>query len=392
VVVDEYNRISDYTLYSLGLKDQAELEQMFKVMMNGGEMPQGEESEYSYEDLLALRFKLMLNCDYYANFDGRWIDMSADDAYISAKLADAPEIKIVGIIRPADNAVVTVLRGGMIGYTHALTEYLINAVNESEIVKAQRADPETNVLTGMEFTSGRFDVSMLSEEQRAYLDAMSEAERAAAIAALSAASGETYESVMHDIGGVDLDTPSRINIYPKDFESKDLIENVIKDYNARMGEGYEIRYTDYIGLLLTSVTTIINAISYILIAFVSVSLIVSSIMIGVITYISVLERTKEIGILRSIGASKKDISRVFNAETLIVGFAAGMIGILITLLLLIPANIVLKSLTDISGLAALPTVGALALIGISMLLTLVAGIIPSRIAAKRDPVEALRTE
>ena len=392
VVVDEYNRISDYTLYSLGLKDQAELEQMFKVMMNGGEMPQSEESEYSYEDLLALRFKLMLNCDYYAKYGERWIDMSADDAYISAQLADAPEIKIVGIIRPADNAVVTVLRGGMIGYTHALTEYLINAVNESEIVKAQRADPETNVLTGMEFTSGRFDVSMLSEEQRAYLDAMSEAERAAAIAALSAASGETYESVMHDIGGVDLDTPSRINIYPKDFESKDLIENVIKDYNARMGEGYEIRYTDYIGLLLTSVTTIINAISYILIAFVSVSLIVSSIMIGVITYISVLERTKEIGILRSIGASKKDISRVFNAETLIVGFAAGMIGILITLLLLIPANIVLKSLTDISGLAALPTVGALALIGISMLLTLVAGIIPSRIAAKRDPVEALRTE
>ena len=392
VVVDEYNRISDYTLYSLGLKDQAELEQMFKVMMNGGEMPQGEESEYSYEDLLALRFKLMLNCDYYANFDGRWIDMSADDAYISAKLADAPEIKIVGIIRPADNAVVTVLRGGMIGYTHALTEYLINAVNESEIVRTQRANPDVNALTGMEFTSGRFDVSMLSEEQRAYLDAMSEAERAAAIAALSAASGETYESVMHDIGGVDLDTPSRINIYPKDFESKDLIENVIKDYNARMGEGYEIRYTDYIGLLLTSVTTIINAISYILIAFVSVSLIVSSIMIGVITYISVLERTKEIGILRSIGASKKDISRVFNAETLIVGFAAGMIGILITLLLLIPANIVLKSLTDISGLAALPTVGALALIGISMLLTLVAGIIPSRIAAKRDPVEALRTE
>ncbi|MBO4583819.1 MAG: ABC transporter ATP-binding protein/permease [Clostridia bacterium] len=392
VVVDEYNRISDYTLYSLGLKDQAELEQMFKVMMNGGEMPQGEESEYSYEDLLALRFKLMLNCDYYAKYGERWIDMSADDAYISAQLADAPEIKIVGIIRPADNAVVTVLRGGMIGYTHALTEYLINAVNESEIVRTQRANPDVNALTGMEFTSGRFDVSMLSEEQRAYLDAMSEAERAAAIAALSAASGETYESVMHDIGGVDLDTPSRINIYPKDFESKDLIENVIKDYNARMGEGYEIRYTDYIGLLLTSVTTIINAISYILIAFVSVSLIVSSIMIGVITYISVLERTKEIGILRSIGASKKDISRVFNAETLIVGFAAGMIGILITLLLLIPANIVLKSLTDISGLAALPTVGALALIGISMLLTLVAGIIPSRIAAKRDPVEALRTE
>ena len=392
IVVDEYNRVSDYTLYSLGLKDQAELEQMFKAMMNGGAMPQADEREYSYDELLALRFRLMLNCDYYANFDGRWIDMSADGEYVASKLTDATEIKIVGIIRPADNAVVTMLRGGMIGYTHALTEYLINAVNESDIVRAQRADPETNVLTGMAFTSGRFDISMLPDEQRAYLEAMPEAERAAAIAALSAASGDTYESVMHSIGGVDLDTPSRINIYPKDFESKDLIEDVIKKYNEKMGEGYEIRYTDYIGLLLTSVTTIINAISYILIAFVSVSLVVSSIMIGVITYISVLERTKEIGILRSIGASKKDISRVFNAETLIIGFAAGMIGILITLLLLIPANIVLKSLTDISGLAALPTVGALALIVISMLLTLVAGLIPSRIAAKRDPVEALRTE
>ena len=392
IIVDEYNRISDYTLYSLGLKDQAELEQMFKVMMNGGTMPEGEETEYSYDDLLALRFKLMLNCDYYANFEGRWVDMSADDAYIASKLADAPEIKIVGIMRPADNAVVTVLRGGMIGYTADLTEYLINAVNESDIVKAQRADPDTNVLTGMAFTSGKFDVTQLPQEQQEYLAALSEAERAAAISALSAAAGDTYESVMKKIGGVDLDTPSVINIYPKDFESKDLIEAVIKDYNEKMGEGYEIRYTDYIGLLLTSVTTIINAISYILIAFVSVSLVVSSIMIGVITYISVLERTKEIGILRSIGASKKDISRVFNAETLIIGFAAGMMGILITLVLLIPANIVLKSLTDISGLAALPTVGAVALIAVSMLLTLVAGIIPSRIAAKRDPVEALRTE
>ncbi len=392
IVVDEYNRVSDYTLYALGLKDSAELERMFKALMNGGEMPQTEEKEYSYDELVGLKFKLMLNCDYYARFGDRWVDMSADGDFIAKALENAEDIKIVGIIRPAENALVTMLRGGMVGYTHELTEHLINKVNESEIVKAQRADPDTNVLSGMPFTNGRFDVSALPEEQQAYLAGLSDEERAAAIAALSAASGDTYESVMRKIGGVDLDTPSLINIYPKDFESKDAIEAVIADYNAKMGEGYEIRYTDYIGLLLTSVTTIINAISYILIAFVSVSLVVSSIMIGVITYISVLERTKEIGILRSIGASKKDISRVFNAETLIIGFTAGMMGILITLLLLIPANIILKSLTDISHLAALPTAGAVALVAVSMLLTLVAGLIPSRLAAKKDPVEALRTE
>ena len=392
IVVDEYNRVSDYTLYALGLKDSAELEQMFKALMNGGEMPQTEEKEYSYDELVGLKFKLMLNCDYYARFGDRWVDMSADGDFVAKALENAEDIKIVGIIRPAENALVTMLRGGMVGYTHELTEHLINKVNESEIVKAQRADPDTNVLSGMPFTNGRFDVSALPEEQQAYLAGLSDEERAAAIAALSAASGDTYESVMRKIGGVDLDTPSLINIYPKDFESKDAIEAVIADYNAKMGEGYEIRYTDYIGLLLTSVTTIINAISYILIAFVSVSLVVSSIMIGVITYISVLERTKEIGILRSIGASKKDISRVFNAETLIIGFTAGMMGILITLLLLIPANIILKSLTDISHLAALPTAGAVALVAVSMLLTLVAGLIPSRLAAKKDPVEALRTE
>ncbi|MBQ6552716.1 MAG: ABC transporter ATP-binding protein/permease [Clostridia bacterium] len=392
IVVDEYNRVSDYTLYALGLKDSAELERMFKALMNGGEMPQTEEKEYSYDELVGLKFKLMLNCDYYARLGDRWVDMSADGDFVAKALTNAEDIKIVGIIRPAENALVTMLRGGMVGYTHELTEHLINKVNESEIVKAQRADPETNVLSGMPFTNGRFDISALPEEQQAYLAGLSDEERAAAIAALSAASGDTYESVMRKIGGVDLDTPSLINIYPKDFESKDAIEAVIADYNAKMGEGYEIRYTDYIGLLLTSVTTIINAISYILIAFVSVSLVVSSIMIGVITYISVLERTKEIGILRSIGASKKDISRVFNAETLIIGFTAGMMGILITLLLLIPANIILKSLTDISGLAALPTAGAVALVAVSMLLTLVAGLIPSRLAAKKDPVEALRTE
>lgn len=194
------------------------------------------------------------------------------------------------------------------------------------------------------------------------------------------------------MGVADLDKPSAINIYPVDFESKEEIVAKIEEYNGSRSEADEIQYTDYISIMMSSVTTIINAISYILIAFVAISLIVSSIMIGIITYISVLERTKEIGILRSIGASKRDISRVFNAETLIVGFAAGIIGIGITLLLTIPVNVIIHAYTGISGMAALPWLGAIILVAISMLLTFIAGLIPSRFAAKKDPVEALRSE
>ena len=194
------------------------------------------------------------------------------------------------------------------------------------------------------------------------------------------------------MGVSSLDEPSVINIYPKDFEAKEKISDLITEYNKGVGDAEKITYTDYIGLMLSSVTTIINAISYILIAFVSISLIVSSIMIGIITYISVLERTKEIGVLRAMGASKKDVSRVFNAETLIVGFAAGAIGIAVTLLLLIPINAVISAITDISGLAVLPIAGGAALVVISMLLTLIAGLFPSKVAAKKDPVTALRSE
>ena len=194
------------------------------------------------------------------------------------------------------------------------------------------------------------------------------------------------------MGVSDLNKPSGINIYPKDFEAKETISELISDYNSSAADNEKITYTDYIGLMLSSVTTIINAISYILIAFVSISLIVSSIMIGIITYISVLERTKEIGILRAMGASKRDVSRVFNAETLIVGFTAGAIGIIVTLLLLIPINAIIGAITDISGLAVLPVGGAVLLIAISMLLTLVAGLFPSKVAAKKDPVTALRSE
>jgi putative ABC transport system permease protein len=188
------------------------------------------------------------------------------------------------------------------------------------------------------------------------------------------------------------DYPSTINIYARNFDAKKEISRLIREYNASVGKAQQITYTDYVGLLMDSVTTIVAYTKDVLIAFVAISLVVSSIMIGIITYISVLERTKEIGILRAIGASRRDISRVFNAETLIIGFGAGAIGIGVTLLLVLIMNLYLNHLTGIANLASLPTGAAFALVGISMLLTLIAGIIPSRIAAQKDPVVALRTE
>ncbi|MBE6546606.1 MAG: ABC transporter ATP-binding protein/permease [Ruminococcaceae bacterium] len=204
----------------------------------------------------------------------------------------------------------------------------------------------------------------------------------------------TYDSVLADLGDAEKASPASINFYAKDFESKEVIETFIKDYSdSQTDETKKIQYTDMIGALMSGVSTIIDVISYVLVAFVSVSLVVSSIMIGIITYISVLERTKEIGILRAIGASKKDISRVFNAETLIVGFAAGLIGVVGTILLCLPINAIIHALTGMDNInAVLPWVAAIVLVGISMLLTFIAGLIPSKVASKKDPVEALRSE
>jgi len=206
-------------------------------------------------------------------------------------------------------------------------------------------------------------------------------------------SDSTYEQNLTTLGVVSKDTPSSINIYTATFEAKDMVADAIARYNTNVDEEDEITYTDYVGLMMSSITTIINVISYVLIAFVAISLVVSSIMIGIITYISVLERTKEIGILRAIGASKRDVSRVFNAETLVIGFAAGLIGIGTTLLLCIPVNAIIRSLSGIANIGAeLPAVAAAILVAISMTLTFIAGLIPSGIAAKKDPVEALRSE
>lgn len=413
LAVDKNNQISDYALYSLGLKDSAELEEMMKKAQAGEKIEPTAEVSYSYDDILGLKFKLLCNTDYFEkNADGTWSDKTEDSLFVSSKLNTAAEdITVVGIIRPADSSVAN-QTSGFVGYPESLMEHLINKVNDSEIVKAQKAEPEKDVFTGRPFETDADN--MTYEQLTAYIATLPEKEQAeyhAYINQMTAAgkteeqiteqfkaaikqknNNSTYDGNLKLMGVSSLDEPSVINIYPKDFEAKEKISDLITEYNKGVGDAEKITYTDYIGLMLSSVTTIINAISYILIAFISISLIVSSIMIGIITYISVLERTKEIGVLRAMGASKKDVSRVFNAETLIVGFAAGAIGILITLLLLIPINAVIAAVTDISGLAVLPFAGGAALVIISMLLTLISGLFPSRVAAKKDPVTALRSE
>ena len=320
--------------------------------------------------------------------------MENDEDYMKKVLNNALEIKIVGIVKINSDSVLSGYSSyGNIGYTKDLTEYVINKVNESEIAKEQLANPEINVLNNMPFSTGEFNINNLSLENQMMLANLTPQEISNLI---SSYSNSSYEGNLLTLGIVDLDSPSMISIYPKDFDSKDALKDLIDNYNQKKQKNNKdeevISYTDYVGLLMSSVTTIVDVISYVLIAFVSVSLIVSSIMIGIITYISVLERTKEIGILRSIGASKKDISRVFNAETFIVGSFAGVIGILTTLLLDIPINMIIKKLSGINNIASLPVIGGIILVIISILLTVIAGLIPAKMASKKDPVEALRSE
>ena len=398
LIVDENNEISDYTLYSLGIKDIKELNESMEKIKNKEKVEAGESESYSYDDLLNYKFKILLNTDYYKESGNAWQDMSNDDEYMKNVVDNAEEITIVGIIKPNEENVSS-SGAGMIGYTKELKEYVINKINETEIVKEQKENPNINVFTGIEFPKNQnssFDYSQLTDEQRMYMSTLSEAELAELMKNYAENSTATYDSNLSTLGVVDLNKPSTINIYPKDFESKDMITTRISEYNDKQtNDGKEenvITYTDIVGVMMSSVSTIINVISYVLIAFVGISLVVSSIMIGIITYISVLERTKEIGILRSIGASKKDVSRVFNAETLIIGLVAGLIGIVVTLLLNIPINMIIKSIVGISNISKLPTAGAIILVVISVGLTMIAGLIPARFAAKRDQVEALRTE
>lgn len=511
VLVTDRNELSDVTLYTLGLRDQDELEGMMSSVMAGEsfDLDTGDLS-FSYDDLMGMEFSMLTAPEFYQkNDDGTWTDMRSDSEFMEQAAENGLKLKVVGILKPDADSLISSTNSGGIGYTHALTEYMIDKTNSSELVKAQKENPDVDVFTGIEFPKADEEeeqpmsqseamemlTGMLTEEQRTKLNegimaALTEEQQAqiqsammgmvsdeqmnsimmgvltpeqltqlqsgadvnslltdaqkAQMSAQIAASltaeqnaelstmmngmvdptkmytifmqvlttdqlrqlmdmtkepettDATYDGNLKLLGVAELSEPSSMKISATDFESKEKITQLIEKYNdskiADDNQADVINYTDYVGLMMSSVSDIINAISYILIAFVAISLIVSSIMIGIITYISVLERTKEIGILRAMGASKRDISNVFNAETLIVGFSAGVIGIAVTLLLNIPINIIIENITGIANVALLPWQGGVILVVISMLLTLIAGLVPAGVAAKKDPVEALRTE
>ncbi|MDR0990992.1 MAG: ABC transporter ATP-binding protein/permease [Propionibacteriaceae bacterium] len=419
LVADANNQIVDMALYSLGLLNPAVLEEIQKLMLTGSDLSSDQlnaliasgDQSFSFDDILNTDFKLVLNTAYYSQVNGVWTDQRDDPAFMAQVLADALDLRVAGIVRPAEDVTATAITG-TVGYTAALTEYVVNAINTSAIAQQQVAQPDIDVFTGLPFNIT--DHALTAADIQAYVatlpaaqqaqfqtlaQTMSEADLVALVTRqIQAQSGSdaSYAANLEKLGVVDLDTPSSVRIYPKDYAAKEVVQQAIADYNTtQTNDGHDefvVHYTDIMGLMMSSITDVIDLITYVLVGFVSISLIVSSIMIGIITYISVLERTKEIGILRSIGASKRDISRVFTAETVIEGFAAGVIGILVTILLNIPINLIIDHLSGVSGIASLPWQAGIGLVAISMVLTIVAGLLPSRIAANKDPVEALRTE
>ncbi len=354
LVIGSEGTIFDSLAYSLGIKDMSQLSEDLAAIAKD-EKYTVKSTAYAPEDFTGLKYKVILNTDYYDQENGIFIDRTPDQNYMKGKIDAGTDLTITGVIQSEDS------ESAYVGYTHALTEYLIKKVSETDLYRAQTSNKEVNVLTGQPF-DGLFN---------------------------------TYEDIVEELGLFDADDPSSISLYPKDFESKQKIIELIEAYNTQQkdsgNEAGTIKYTDMMSSMLGSVTNIINIISWVLIAFIAISLLVSSIMISIITYISVLERTKEIGILRAIGASKKDIVRVFRAETIIEGLAAGVMGILITLGVNVIANIILRA-NDLPPVAELPWLSAGILILLSVVLNVIAGSAPSRIAAKKNPVEALRTE
>lgn len=392
--VDENNEITDYALYSLGLLDQDELVKNYQKILNGetDKISKTNLKSYSVDDILNLKFRLVLNSDLYQKVNGLWINQSENESYMKDVVSKSPEINVVGIIKPSDSTVSQPTMGGVY-YTKAMEEYVTSKTENAQIVKEQKANPNINIFTQAEFASGqKMSMSNLTNEQMMQLSSMSQEELMNYMNTYNENINATYDSNLTKLGVVDYSTPTKISLYASSFDGKEKLSDLITSYNKKQTKSNVITYNDFIGAMLSSVTSVVNIISYVLIAFVSVSLIVSSIMIGIITYISVLERTKEIGILRSIGASKKDITRVFNAETFIIGLISGVLGILITLVLNIPICMVVENMTGVAHIAKLPVNGAVFLILIDLVLTILAGLIPSKIASKKDPVEALRSE
>ncbi len=444
LMVDANNEINELLLYALGVKDQTQLSSNIMGALSGNGEMKAEEQSFSYEEICDMKFKLVLNCDYMVKDKktGLWSDKSANLSYVRKLIDKGLEISIVGIIRPDEDNVLSVGTGG-IGYTTELMEYALDYTKNSQVVKEQLANTHKDVITGLEFMemtvndfdlvdidmslinmdyldigpfmsfaadidlsevdimdmSSLFSFGDMTDLQKKLMEGYLNDEQVLALkqAYIDTINAEcSYENTMKILGYQPADTPTSIYFYPKSFESKEELNEMIGYYNEQVtADGhaeYEISPTDPVGMLLSSVTKIIDIVTYVLVMFVAISLVVSSIMIGIITYISVLERTKEIGILRAIGASKGDVSSVFNAETIIVGLAAGLLGIGCTLLLEIPINLLLDYLTNTGAAAVLPFGAAVTLVCISMGLTFIAGLVPSSLAAKKDPVEALRTE
>lgn len=431
MVVTADNEITDYELYALGLRDISELQEMMGAALKG-ESKTFDNTSYTYDELLSLTYKVIPSADFYQYDDktGTYTDISDDADYMKQKINDGLDIKVVGIVRPNEEATVHSITT-TIGYRHDLVEKLMDMSKESDIGKAQLDNPDINVFTGYEFGTDldeaakeeaeessaemmeqmglgnmtedelyEYMATLPADELKQFMQSMTQSadsvSQSMSLSELKSAQDATYDDNLETLGIAYEKDPKVIRIYPIDFESKEKIIDIIEEYNdmvkANGEDEKEISYTDMVGTMMSSVSTIINAISYVLMAFVAISLVVSSIMIGIITYISVLERTKEIGVLRSIGASKKDISRVFNAETIIIGFVAGMMGIIVTMLLNIPINMVIKHLAGLEHVAKLPLYGGIILVVISVILTMIGGLIPARVASKKDPVEALRSE
>ena len=395
LAVDENRDITDYALYALGLMDPQEVVDSFESLQEGGEVSLSDPTSYTPQELLGMEFQLVLSSDLYRNVNGIWIDMSEDEDFVQEAADNGETMRVVGIITSSEGS--SKREVGGIYYTSALEEHVIEQAEASEIVKEQREHPDINVFTQTAFGEDEeFDITTLTPQQQMQFASMSQQELAQYMADYSENRNATYEGNLERLGVVDLDTPSSISIYANTFEDKEMISQLIEDYNLTQQENGDdtnvITYNDIVGTMMESVTSIIDMISYVLMAFVSVSLIVSSIMIGIITYISVLERTKEIGILRAIGASKKDISHVFNAEAFIIGLISGLLGIIVTLILDLPISMIVEHLTGVANIAMLPVAGGVILVLISLALTTIAGLIPSRIASKKDPVEALRSE
>ena len=445
LIVDGNNEVTELMAYALGLKDQSQFTANLMNALAGGEkLESGDAERISYDDIINLRFKMLTNSDLMHKDEktGLWSDMRNNALYVSNQLEDAIDIKIVGIVRPGEDNVLSI-GTGYIGYTGELMDYALKRTRESEVVKEQLANPKKDVITGLEFfdktvndfdladidlneidfnklnitpflsmakdmdlsqiditdMSSMFNFGNMSDLQKKLMEGYLDDDQVLAFkqAYIDTINSKcSLEKTYETIGYSDESNPTSIALYPKNFETKEEVNNMVDFYNKTVSQdGHEeltINCTDYIGIAMNIATQAINIVTYTLVIFVAISLVVSSIMIGIITYVSVIERTKEIGILRSIGASKRDVSNVFNAETFIIGLSAGLIGIGVTILCEIPINLLLRTLTGAPISAILPFTDGLLLVCISVFLTFIAGLIPSSLAAKKDPVEALRTE